>query len=86
MQDEQHPRFDCLILDIQLGGMSGIELCSHLARLGSITPVVFLTAHDDAETRELAERAGCAAFLSKRDPADIVLAEVARASRSVNRE
>ena len=83
LQEERHPRFDCLIVDIQLGGMSGIELCSHLARLGSVTPVVFLTAHDDGESRERAERAGCAAFLSKRDPADVVLAAVARASRSV---
>lgn len=86
LQDEQHPRFDCLIVDIQLGGMSGIELSAHLGRLGSVTPVIFLTAHDDGESRKLAERAGCAAFLSKRDPADIVLAEIARVSRSANSE
>ena len=52
LQDDLYPRFNCLIVDIQLGGMSGIELCSHLARLGSVTPVVFLTAHDDGESRE----------------------------------
>ena len=79
LQDDRCPRFDCLIVDIQLGGMSGIELCSYLARTGSATPVVFLTAHDDRESRERGASAGCAAFLSKREPAEVVLEQVYRA-------
>lgn len=49
----------CLILDISLGGMSGLELREELIRRGSRVPVVFITAHDDAATRRgLEEAAG----------------------------
>jgi len=37
---------DCLILDMHLGGMSGLDLWKHLQRAGSATPVIFITAHD----------------------------------------
>ena len=42
---------DCLVLDISLGGMSGLELRAELLRTGVPTPVVFITAHDDAATQ-----------------------------------
>jgi FixJ family two-component response regulator len=45
---EIHP--DCLVLDVSLGGMSGLELRSELAQAGVRIPVVFITAHDDAAT------------------------------------
>jgi FixJ family two-component response regulator len=38
---------DCLVLDISLGGMSGLDLRDSLARSGSTVPIVFITAHDD---------------------------------------
>ena len=41
---------DCLVLDISLGGMSGLELRAELAQAGARIPVVFITAHDDAAT------------------------------------
>ena len=40
-----------LVLDIHLGGMSGIELRRRLSAAGSAMPVVFITAHDDDATR-----------------------------------
>lgn len=40
----------CLILDIHLEGMSGLELRENLAKTGGPIPVVFITAHDDAPT------------------------------------
>lgn len=43
-------RPDCLVLDISLGGMSGLELRAELAQAGSRIPIVFITAHDDAAT------------------------------------
>ena len=43
-----HP--DCLVLDISLGGMSGLELRSELLQSGVKIPVVFITAHEDAAT------------------------------------
>jgi FixJ family two-component response regulator len=64
---------DCLILDIQLPGMSGIELQQKLRVSGSDIPVIFITAHDEPEKRLQGERAGCLAYLRKSDPGDSVL-------------
>ena len=56
---------DCLVLDIQLGGMSGLELQQRLRKLGAPAPIIFVTAHDAPGVREEAERAGCSAYFLK---------------------
>jgi len=56
---------DCLLLDIDLGGISGIELRQRLKASGSSLPVIFITGLDDATIREQALRVGCVAFLQK---------------------
>ena len=58
-------RPDCLVLDIHLGGMSGLELQQQLAALGSTLPIIFVTAHDEPELRRQAEKAGCVAVLAQ---------------------
>lgn len=73
LDDASHPRFDCLLLDVQLGGMSGIELARRLAGRGSTVPVIFITAHDEPEVREQALGVGCAAYLRKSDPGEAVV-------------
>ena len=73
LADTKHPQFDCLVLDIELGGMSGIELGRKLAAEGNLAPIIFVTAHDDPETRLEAEAAGCAAYFRKNDSGDDVL-------------
>ncbi len=55
----------CLVLDIHLPGMSGLELQEHLAVSGAPIPIVFITAHDDATVRERASRAGAVGYLRK---------------------
>jgi FixJ family two-component response regulator len=70
---------DCLILDIHLGGMSGLELLSRLRESGHGLPVLMITAHDDAQAREAAAREGCAAYLRKPLDAKVLLEEVATA-------
>jgi FixJ family two-component response regulator len=45
---------DCLLLDIHLGGMSGLELRRHLKAEGSHLPIIFMTALDDEATRQQA--------------------------------
>ncbi len=55
----------CLLLDIHLGGISGIELQRRLAVSGSKCPVIFMTANDDEATRKEAPDAGCIAYLRK---------------------
>src|SRR5262245_4294666 len=54
-----------LLLDVHLGGMSGLELQRRLKQQGSTIPVIIITAFDDARGREQAERLGCVAYLRK---------------------
>jgi FixJ family two-component response regulator len=60
---------DCLLLDIHLGGLSGIELRRQLNVAGSKLPVIFMTAVDDDDIYLRAIRAGCVACLRKPFPA-----------------
>jgi len=55
----------CLVLDIHLGGMSGLELLNRVRAEGRAVPALIITAHDDPQTRELAARSGCSAYLRK---------------------
>jgi FixJ family two-component response regulator len=55
----------CLIVDVRMPRMSGLELQQQLTAAQCPIPVVFITAHGDAETRSRALRAGAVAFLDK---------------------
>jgi FixJ family two-component response regulator len=55
----------CLVLDVQLPGISGIDLQNRLRADGNNITVIFITAHPDEHTRQLAMRAGAARFFSK---------------------
>ncbi len=59
-----------LLLDIHLGGISGIELRKRLHASGSTIPTIFMTAVDNDETRKEAITAGCIAYLRKPFPAN----------------
>ena len=72
----------CLILDIHLGGMSGLELLSQLRRSGYSIPILIITAHDDAQAREAARQGGCKAYLCKPLDAQVFLQEVVGAMKS----
>jgi FixJ family two-component response regulator len=58
-----HP--DCVVLDVQMPGMSGLEVQELLVRSEKPLPVVFITGHDEVSIRERALRAGAVAFLRK---------------------
>jgi FixJ family two-component response regulator len=73
-------RSACLILDIRLDGMTGFELQERLAADRSAIPIIFITAHDDAPTRERVQQAGAAAFLPKPFDAAALLAAVESAA------
>ncbi|HEY7297913.1 MAG TPA: response regulator [Xanthobacteraceae bacterium] len=66
----------CLVLDIHLDGMSGIELAESLKACNSGTPIVFVTAAIDEETRQRATKAGCVAYLSKPFSAKLLIAAI----------
>jgi FixJ family two-component response regulator len=55
----------CLIVDVQMPGMNGLELQSELAAAGSRIPIIFITGYDDKESRRRAMQAGAVAFLAK---------------------
>jgi FixJ family two-component response regulator len=56
---------DCLVLDVQLPGLSGFELRRRLAHDAAATPVIFISGHDTPAARGEAERLGASAFLAK---------------------
>ena len=56
---------DCVIADIRMPEISGLELPALLAREGHRPPVIFVTAYDTEENRAAAKRAGAAAFFHK---------------------
>jgi two-component system, LuxR family, response regulator FixJ len=58
-------RIGCVVLDVRMGGISGLELLRHLNASGSRVPVIMLTAHGDADTRRRSLEAGAVAFLEK---------------------
>ena len=80
LADRKHPQFSCLVLDIQLGGMSGVELAQRLGAVGQRTPIIFITAHDDPEARSAAEALGCAAYFRKTDSGKEVLEAIRKAA------
>ena len=55
----------CLIVDVQMPGMDGLQLQSHLAAAGCGIPIIFITAYESKDSRQRAMQAGAAAFLGK---------------------
>jgi two-component system, LuxR family, response regulator FixJ len=66
----------CLILDIRLPGMSGIELQRRLIESNCAVPIIFVTAHGDESLRDLLMKAGAAGFLNKPVRSDALLREI----------
>jgi FixJ family two-component response regulator len=56
---------DCLILDVQMPGVNGLEVQDRLVASGNTIPVIFITAHDQVGAREKALTVGALAFLRK---------------------
>jgi FixJ family two-component response regulator len=55
----------CVVADVRMPGVSGLDLPGLLQRQGRTVPVIFVTAHDTEETRTLALRAGAAGYFRK---------------------
>jgi len=72
----------CLILDLRMPGMGGLELQQRLAGEGHRIPIIILTAHGDEEARPRALGAGAVAFLRKPFDAEALLSAVGAALRN----
>ena len=84
LEDTKRPAFDCLVVDIQLDGISGIELNEQLASTGSTAPVIFVTAHENANELERSMRGRCAGFIRKSDPGHVLLTAIEQAIHADN--
>lgn len=72
-------RVACLVLDIYLGAMNGFDLLERLGADGVRIPVILITAHDDAPTRERIARSGAAGHLLKPFEGPALLDAIGRA-------
>jgi FixJ family two-component response regulator len=69
----------CVVMDLNMPGMNGLELQTELARRGARLPVVFLTGAADIPSSVSAMRGGAVDFLEKRAPSEQLIAAVERA-------
>ena len=69
----------CILLDVQIPGLSGPDLQTHLVAAGSTLPIIFLTGHADTPTVVRAIKAGADDFLTKPVPSQLLLEAVERA-------
>lgn len=81
MSGQQH-QTSCLIADIRMPGMSGLELQAQLNAEQCKIPIIFITAHGDAKMRLQALRAGAVEFLSKPFDEEVLLESVRAALKS----
>lgn len=65
LKSSQLHETSCLIIDVRMPGMNGLQLQSHLAAAGYKIPIIFITAYDDRESRRRAMQAGAVAFVAK---------------------
>ena len=82
IEDGEAHEPDCLILDVQMPLMTGLELCSQLAGRKSHIPVIFITAHDDVSARETASGCGAVAYLKKPVDGQVLLNAIAEALKA----
>jgi FixJ family two-component response regulator len=67
---EKPKEADCIIIDIQMPGMTGLDVQAHLNNAGSHVPLIFMTAYATEDIEEQALRAGAIGFLKKPIPSE----------------
>jgi FixJ family two-component response regulator len=65
LQSAHQDDSSCVVADVQMSGMSGLDLLTHLRTRGSDVPFIFITAFPDESVRVRALKAGAICFLSK---------------------
>lgn len=73
------PRDGCILLDVHLEGMSGIELAKRLTGSGHALPIIFVTGNDNVAVRKAALEQDCVAYLLKPFAAKALLEAVDQA-------
>jgi FixJ family two-component response regulator len=73
----------CLILDIDLDGISGFELQTRLALNGKVPPTIFITGQSDERYRKQALKIGCIDYLNKPFESHMLIRALVRATNGV---
>jgi len=84
LKSGQLPEIECLIADIRMPGMSGLDLQVKLKAEGCAIPIIFITAHGDEKMRLQAMRAGAVGFLAKPFNSDVLLDRLRAALKAVS--
>jgi FixJ family two-component response regulator len=82
LHSSQRASAACLIMDVQMPGMTGLELQAKLAKANHRIPIIFITAYGNTRTRMQAMGAGAIAFLEKPFDDDVLLENVRAALRT----
>ena len=75
LESNERNEAGCLITDIRMPGMSGLDLQAKLKAEGSRVPIIFITAHSDPRMKMQAMSAGAVEFLSKPFDDEVLLAK-----------
>jgi FixJ family two-component response regulator len=75
---------DCIILDLYMPGLDGLEVMNYLRKNGTKEPIILVTAQDDPSLREICLKAGANAFMRKPLPANELLAVIAQLTRTAD--
>jgi FixJ family two-component response regulator len=73
LQSAHNDESACVVADIQMSGMSGLDLLTHVRKRGNEVPFVFITAFPDESVRARALRAGAICFLAKPFTAPVLI-------------
>jgi FixJ family two-component response regulator len=82
LNSEQVHDTACLITDLQMPGLSGVDLQDHLIARGHRIPIIFITGYPDENVRARAMKAGAVAFLSKPVNLDHLLGYLGKALKA----
>ena len=82
LESEQVHDTSCLVTDLQMPGLSGIELQDHLVARGHCIPTIVMTGYPDDSVRARAMKAGAVGFLSKPFSDDHLIACIERALKA----
>jgi FixJ family two-component response regulator len=81
LDDESATKAACLVLDVNLDGLSGIQLRRQLTASGNPLPVIFITARDNEATEQEATASGCVAYLHKPFSGTLLIGAIDKATR-----
>lgn len=76
-------RPDCVILDLHMEGMNGLDVQRHLTRIGSHAAIIMISGHDNAQAKAESLSLGAEAFLSKPVDGQLLISTVERLVGSV---